>query len=80
MDNDKIINKLCKCGQPNRPGQRTCQACHSAYMKSWRKLNRVVMDDSQKRIVNAVLAGERLFTLDSLIDIIKLLARRSDTR
>lgn len=26
----------CKCGNPARPGQRTCRKCHAAFMKNWR--------------------------------------------
>ena len=31
--------KICgKCGlRPRRPGQRTCQPCHTEYMRDWRK-------------------------------------------
>jgi preprotein translocase subunit Sss1 len=25
------------CEMPRRPGQRTCQECHAAYMRVWRR-------------------------------------------
>lgn len=29
---------ICKCGEPARPGQRTCKVCHAALMRKVRAL------------------------------------------
>lgn len=35
------MSDFCACGGIRRPNQRTCAACHSTYMRSWRKENPV---------------------------------------
>ncbi len=41
---------LCSCGvNERRKGQRTCQPCHTAYIKKWRLAKGQLADADQKR-------------------------------
>ena len=42
---------ICKCRKLNRPGQRTCKACHREYMIEWRKAH--PMTEAQRKRANA---------------------------
>lgn len=40
---------MCKCGNPSRPGQRTCAPCHAAYMRAHRPKHRELPPEARKK-------------------------------
>ena len=47
---------VCACGSPSRPGQRTCKACHAAYVREWRKSHPLTEAQRFKGIARAYAA------------------------
>lgn len=36
------------CDRPARPRQRTCSACHTAYMRAWRRKQSIKLNKMKK--------------------------------
>ena len=56
---------VCSCGNPTRPGQAYCNACHAKYMKEWRKTHK--MSDEQ-RMKNTARSHLNLYVKRGVVD------------